>query len=387
MRKIAIVLWGILFAAVLRGAPPVYILADGKRTAASPEFSLPAAEIVLTAPANNVVVPLLSQKQKSFIAMPRVERIAFFADREKRKEMVSYGYFPKTVTLSWNPIGKNCTYTVMISEKPDMSEAVCAMTTATSLRLGNLKIARCYYWRVSDGKGVSRVAAFQTEDVAPRLLRIAGIPNVRDLGGRKTLDGRRVKQGMIYRNAGLNDNASGDKPGKVRFTARSQAYFVEDLGIKTDLDLRSDKECAGMTVSPAGDKVKWCHISSSQYQHMQGDFGRRAFQRDFRLFLDEKNYPIDFHCIAGQDRTGALAFILNGLLGVPEEELYLDWEVTGFWNSSTRFCHARLFDHLVAGFQKYEGNSINEKIEKYVLDNGFTQEDIARFRSIMLENE
>lgn len=385
MRKNSIVFLGILIAAALRGAPPVYILADGKRTAASPENSLPAAEIVLTAPVNKTVVPLLSPKQKSFLEMPRPERIAFFADREKRQKMVSYGSFPKTVTLCWNPSGKNCIYTVTVSEKPDMSEAVCAMTTATSLRLGNLKIAQCYYWCVSDGKGISETASFQTEDVAPRLLKISGIPNARDLGGRKTLDGRRVRQGMIYRNAGLNDNASGDKPGKVRFTAQSKAYFVEDLGIKTDLDLRSEKECAGMTASPAGNKVKWCHISSSQYQYMQGDFGRRAFQRDFRLFLDEKNYPVDFHCIAGQDRTGALAFILNGLLGVPEEELYLDWETTGFWNPSTRFSHARLFDHLVAGFQKYEGNSINEKIEKYVLDNGFSPEDIEKFRSIMLE--
>ena len=43
------------------------------------------------------------------------------------------------------------------------------------------------------------------------------------------------------------------------------------------------------------------------------------------MFLDPANYPIDFHCIAGQDRTGAVAFILNALLGVEEEELYLDW--------------------------------------------------------------
>ena len=44
--------------------------------------------------------------------------------------------------------------------------------------------------------------------------------------------------------------------------------------------------------------------------------GREAFAAAFRLFLDPGNYAIDFHCIAGQDRTGTLSFILLALLGV-----------------------------------------------------------------------
>ncbi len=385
--KKTIALWLAVFsyAATLVAAPPLYLLADGKRVVPEKATVLPTTSITLTAPQNGAVVPLLSGKQKAYLAMPRKERIAFFADKEKRKQMASWGDTPKTVTLAWNLVKKGQTYIVSVSEQPDLSSAISVTTTNSSLLLGNLKIATTYYWRVATPDGASQVASFRTEDIAPRLLKIEGIPNVRDLGGRKTLSGKRVKQGMIYRNAGLNDNASGDKPGKVRFTAQSRAYFVDDLGVRIDLDLRSDKECAGMSGSPAGKEVKWCHISSSQYQYMQGGFGRGAFQQDFKLFLDEANYPIDFHCIAGQDRTGALAFILNALLGVPEEELYLDWEATGFRNSSTRFCHERLFDHLVEGFQKYEGNSINEKVEQYVLDNGFTPEDIAKFRSIMLE--
>ena len=95
--------------------------------------------------------------------------------------------------------------------------------------------------------------------------------------------------------------------------------------------------------------------------------------------------PIDFHCIAGQDRTGAVAFILNGLLGVSEEDLYLDWEVTGFWNENAGFNHKNRFDHLVNGFQKLKGENLHEKIENYVLSLGFTRADIEKFRSIMLE--
>lgn len=96
---------------------------------------------------------------------------------------------------------------------------------------------------------------------------------------------------------------------------------------------------------------------------MQSDEGREVFIDTFKVFLDESKYPIIMHCIAGQDRTGAVAFILNGLLGVEEEELYLDWEVTGFWNPSAMFRHEHLFDKLVEGFKTWPGKNLNEKIE------------------------
>lgn len=140
-----------------------------------------------------------------------------------------------------------------------------------------------------------------------------------------------------------------------------------------------------MTGSPLGKSVKWFHYSSSAYGGMQHYAGKNAFKKVFKVFLDRKNYPIAFHCIVGQDRTGSVAFILNGLLGVSEEELYLDWEATGFWDSDRHFCHRERFNKLVDGFQRLPGNTMNDKIEHYVLSLGFTPKDIALFRSIMLE--
>ena len=104
----------------------------------------------------------------------------------------------------------------------------------------------------------------------------------------------------------------------------------------------------------------------------------------FRVFLDLRNYPVLFHCIAGQDRTGAVAFILNALLGVPEEQLYLDWESTGFWNPDIRFSH-EAFSALVHVFDAYPGATINERVEAYVISLGYSKADIDRFRDIMLE--
>ena len=134
-----------------------------------------------------------------------------------------------------------------------------------------------------------------------------------------------------------------------------------------------------------GADVTWFHYSSSAYGGMQSDSGKAAFKKVFAVFLDERNYPIDFHCIAGQDRTGAVAYILNGLLGVDPEQLSLDWEVTGFWNKSASFNHGNLYDKLVAGFEKWPGGTVREKLENYVLSLGFTKTDIEKFRGLMLE--
>lgn len=114
--------------------------------------------------------------------------------------------------------------------------------------------------------------------------------------------------------------------------------------------------------------------------------GRDAFRDVFRVFLDEAHYPIDFHCVAGQDRTGAVAYILGALLGYDDDQLALDWEITGFWNHDRSFNHARLYDSLVHGFEKkYSASTTRERVEAFVLDLGFTREDIEKFRSIILE--
>jgi len=200
----------------------------------------------------------------------------------------------------------------------------------------------------------------------------------------KTMLRHEIREVEAKRNA-LTKVVRSWTPGPTRLNEAMLDYMLNELGIKSDVDLRSGGECYGMKGSPLGDRVTWFQYSSSAYGGMQGKEGKEAFTKVFRVFLDPKNYPIVFHCIAGQDRTGAVAFILNGLLGVEEEELYLDWEATGFWNSSPLFCHKNLFNHLVDGFQKLPGQTLHEKIENYVLDLGFTKEDIEKFRSLMLE--
>ena len=232
--------------------------------------------------------------------------------------------------------------------------------------------------------------------IAARTVDWKGVPNARDLGGLPGRDGKCVRLGRIYRTAGLNNNAKyrvkGTKkrlpkdqwkgPGKSRITPPVRELIVEKLGVKTDLDLRTDAEVFKMTGSPLGDKVRWINISSANYSGLGTEEGRAAFVKCFKVFLDEANYPIIFHCIAGADRTGSLACVLNGLLGVDADLLHKDWQYT--WTATGKEVPEERWEKLMKVFSEYEGATLNEKIEKFVLSNGFTAEDIEKFRTLML---
>jgi len=56
--------------------------------------------------------------------------------------------------------------------------------------------------------------------------------------------------------------------------------------------------------------------------------GDRALGESLRLFGAGETYPAVFHCAAGKDRTGILAALVLGLLGVPDEEIAEDYALS-----------------------------------------------------------
>ena len=361
-------------------------------------FAAAGAPLEIVSPKEGATVPTLTPDMKAYLAQPRAERVKQFADPAERKRIAKFGDRPQKTLLSWTctaPAATGTVWSVKVRRAKDGKVVFTEKTHKTSLEIDNLEIACDYKWRVkgvaADGAQLRAEGTFRTEDIAPRLIHLSRVHNMRDFGGRVGLGGRRVRQGIVYRSAGLNSNAHKSKskggmvPGKETLTDKSRAYAKDVLGIRTDLDLRSDRECFGMTGSPLGPEVKWIKISSSAYSGMGKDSGKEAFAKVFRVFLDEKNYPIDFHCIAGADRTGSLAFILGALLGVDEDELWRDWEVTAFQKEKIDFGHRTRFSKLVKVFDAFPGATIHEKVAAYVKSLGFTDADIAKFRELMLE--
>jgi len=398
------------------------------------------ASIELVSPAKDAAVKLMPDCQRAVITNETMSarEAVFRADRHSGKKLRHSDGWRRSdpVVFKWRATdGEGGPWELSISKNPDMSGARVFLfsskkadkaTGRTEEKGGgrdfsrkentlNLEIATRYYWRVASNITCGRFAhgrkcgcsgrresvrseigTFTTEDLAPRWIAIDGnVGNFRDLGGRIGRDGRRVRQGMIYRSQGLNNNSvDGIAKGKSRLMVSDVEYLTGTLGIRTDLDLRTDCETAGMNdVSPLGAAVAFIHNPSPSYKRCFDDSGKATMAKNFRVFCDAKNYPILFHCIGGADRTGALAYVLNGVLGVSRQGLETDWESTFYpnipggtekeggehvWNSEW---------HFNEGFGKYGGkdSTWNERIELYLLDCGVTREEIEKFRSIMLE--
>lgn len=220
----------------------------------------------------------------------------------------------------------------------------------------------------------------------PRMVFLPEVENFRDVGGWRGLDGRTVRQGRIYRSGCLNERWRWYRPFGMRdfLSDESRHFMVEDLGIRTEIDLRKEANCRGMETSALGPSVKFVNISSKAYDDMASPEGRDAFRRVFREFLRPDSYPILFHCVGGNDRTGAVAFILNGLLGVSEADLRKEWELSRVWNGRDDFTYEKRLVRLEKVFDSYEGASLAERIRQYVLSLGFSAEEIEAFRDLML---
>ena len=392
-----------------------------------------AQALTLTAPKEGAKVPLLSERQKAFMSMTREQRSAFFDDAQPKMEKAikRYRSEPQPVTLEWD--GAGGPFEVTVTKRGAAAPWFRETVTSNRVAVWNLEIARTYDWTVSSG-GACAKGSFRTEDLAPRLIRIPKVPNVRDLGGR-VIGGRRVKQGMVYRSSGLNNNAKttfytldeikrleaegrlagmgelGAKysaklkagkpldrnylrlikdlpkePGTARLTEEWRAYMCNVLGIRTDLDLRSTRERFGMAGSPLGPGVKFVTMEENYHGYATvHTVGAEDTRRVLRVFLDRANYPIDFHCIGGADRTGTVATILHGILGLDDDEIWKDYQITAWQGGVNDARHLKWFTDFVKSFDRFEGETLAARIQKYVLGLGFTEADLQTIRDILFE--
>ena len=391
------------------------------------------AQIELVSPANDAVVRQMHTIQRAYAKAPWSACEKFFDGAENATKLRSRGSTPVPIKLKWKGDAKE--YQVSVRRLPD-GKVVLDQTVATNcVEVDSLDIATEWEWTVSAGKD-RLVSRFRTEDLLPRLVRMTGSNNCRDIGGRRGLGGRRIRQGLVYRTAGLNSNApveyytteeilelekkgelkkmghagralhrklkAGEKlssnpkknrlvkrkrfaPGARRFTDAEVARILKTYGIRSDIDLRSDDECYGMTGSPLGPSVTWFHYSYRAYSGAFSTNGMAVTKKVFDVFMDDSNYPIVFHCIGGADRTGTVAMLLEALLGVPEDELWRDYLTTGFVGVVSDANHKRLFGDALKKLKDFPGETLADKAESYFLKLGFTKDDVKRLRERLLE--
>ncbi|MBQ2987155.1 MAG: tyrosine-protein phosphatase, partial [Tyzzerella sp.] len=348
-------------------------------------------EITLVTPAAESTVSLLNADATSW--MENFDYTNYTDDVNSLEDAICLGLeddYYQPVTLSWSLDESADYYVVTYATDSEFSDAKTVTVKAESTKLENLYVATDYYWYVTAyyGNDLARsdVSQFKTADTL-RVVTIEGVNNTRDLGGvMSDVYNVRLKQGKIYRTAKLD---------QITVNGRNQA--LNDLGIKFDLDLRnpesdSDTNSTTATIgesSPLGTAVKYQNISSGYYSAVVSEDNYALFASELALFADESNYPIGFHCSAGRDRTGTLAVLLYGLLGVDINTIYKDYCTTYLTsdeldeNIQTNCLGA--FVKMIDKINSVDANGdFHSNVEKLVLEMGVTQEQIHSIRRIML---
>lgn len=171
----------------------------------------------------------------------------------------------------------------------------------------------------------------------PRLPHLPDLRNFRDIGGLRTSDGRRVRQGLIYRSA---------TPAFV--DAHQVRVLGEELGVRTRVDLRSQveiDEAHNPHLAEAGPVVEhlplraggaWQHRphlddpSASVAEHYMRylEHSADSITALVRLVADRDRAALLVHCSAGKDRTGVSLAVMLSAAGVTHDEIVHDYART-----------------------------------------------------------
>ncbi len=290
--------------------------------------------------------------------------------------------YPAPVRFSWSAEGLHDALRLIIStdEKFTNPREVMCSSVACSVDVYNLRAGQRYFWKIGDSihDTNSAVNDFWTLDEAPTMYRVEGLTNVRDLGGWKTLSGKQLKRGLIFRGCEMDTHH--------HITDEGRRVMLEELGVRTDLDLR--EEAVGIIDrSPLGPSVRFELIPVKAYGEYLEPEQNSACRHVFDLLADETAYPIYVHCWGGADRVGTVILLLNAMLGVDDESLMKDYELTSFsvWGERSRT--SSVFMTLLDALDRYGGidQPLNVKATNYLMEAGVTDEQQEKIRSLLLE--
>ena len=284
-------------------------------------------------------------------------------------------------------------------------KGVATYVSVDSGKIYNVIPGTTYYWELNsdtsqNGKfyayGERRILSIDNAD------GIYKTRNVRDLGG----------LAVSYKDEDNNDVTGTIKYGKLYRGEKifggsgNSAQYYTKLGITHEMDLRgpsevqSNEDRVGTNITSTGTTFEIIHYAID-YDSDNANYllARNALLRVMNGFIeaDENNedFSLYFHCRIGADRTGTLAYLLEGLLGVSQEDRYRDYELTVFFGlrERTRFYLAKgsndkKFIYLKQAIRNASNDGSEDVVAWFLKGSSNPTEDmetIQKFREIMIE--
>ena len=240
----------------------------------------------------------------------------------------------------------------------------------------NLMPDETYYWE--DASDSTKYGYVSTSGNT-RYLYTENMHNIRDLGGLQVSDGTHtgtIKYGKLFRGGQISGS--------------SDIQILQNAGVTKEIDLCRNGCGSHMTNSDRYgiDNYK---IDIQNFASAQVEIRNAAIQMMEDVVNDHEN--LYFHCRVGSDRTGTIAYILEGLLGVTEEERYKDYELNHFYLSDRNRYYMRKNssnDNQRFVYMVYDQNLMtNQQIYDYFMYGSSDQQAdddlIQAFRTAMID--
>lgn len=337
---------------------------------------------------NNVVKPYIDNVDYTSIdytssEIKQYENVIGFYDFDK----------PFGILIKWTPVENVILQTVLLSTVSTQVVNADALrfdvpVGESKLCIKNLLPNKKYYYKVmvvtdtGEEKQV-KLSQFTTTKDMLRMLDIDGVRNVRDIGGWKTDDNKHLKYGLLVRGGELIDTASG-----YNISDKGRYDLLKVVGVRCDLDLRGGNRDS----SELGNSVIYSNVEFQAYKNALTN-GATATVSAFQFITEQlgHNRTIYFHCQGGQDRTGTLALLIEGLCGVSESDLSKDYELTEFAHpalgsgtpSATRT--RSQFVELIEYINTFNGDTMKDKIYNALVSIGVSSESLNSIQQLMIE--
>lgn len=253
----------------------------------------------------------------------------------------------------------------------------------------NLLPQRTYFYKVmADGEELSVGRIFT--DGTLRMVYTPHVRNVRDLGGWPCADDKIVRYGKLFRGAELN--------GEHQYDSIDVDILMNQIGIASELDLRANYNIDNNTSvfgfldaahTESGQQATYYYTADSGQlpEHLTTYYYQYRWRREFNFIVDclKAGNPVYFHCVWGINRTGYLALLLEGLLGVDYSDIVKDYELTSFYNHGEK---KDIIDPVLDYIYGLDGATLQDKFYYYFVNKlGVSKDNISYFLNEMLEDK